>query len=390
MTSLAELFSDTAKEKFERKIKPEEFIPKKRVYEEEEKPKKEKKPKHSKVKADAAAAVAAEGEAAASKEGAEGDTENDENAVGDDSRTVFIGNLPTDQTTKTIKALCQEFGEVDSIRLRSVPVAGTKVDEAGNQNLVKKVCTNSRKFGDQKGSFNAYVKFKDVESVAKALSANNRVLSGRHLRFDTAVPSKFDPKSSCFIGSLPHYTDEEELRKHFAEALPNGQDDIESVRLIRDPETLVGKGIGYVLFKNRDAVLQALSLHEKKFKKRELRVTVCAKRTKRMYAQKRAAEKVEGDGKGDSEEGNGESTPSAKRSRTTPTFLSGSNKKGTSRSKTTNPNAERRINLKNVQTKKKVMKERGQVKAVPGKKGKRLGGVVKRAMKDQRNEKKKK
>lgn len=33
------------------------------------------------------------------------------------------------------------------------------------------------------------------------------------------------------------------------------------MRIIRDPATLVGKGIGYLLFKDRDAVLKALTLH---------------------------------------------------------------------------------------------------------------------------------
>lgn len=44
--------------------------------------------------------------------------------------------------------------------------------------------------------------------------------------------------------------------------LPNKHDDIEGVRIIRDPETLVGKGIGYLLLKDRDAVMKALSLHQ--------------------------------------------------------------------------------------------------------------------------------
>jgi hypothetical protein len=48
------------------------------------------------------------------------------------------------------------------------------------------------------------------------------------------------------------------------QALQNGQDDIEAVRLVRDPESLIGKGIGYILFKDRDSVLKALSLHEVK------------------------------------------------------------------------------------------------------------------------------
>lgn len=48
----------------------------------------------------------------------------------------------------------------------------------------------------------------------------------------------------------------------FTQALPGGHDDIDAVRLVRDPETLIGKGIGYILFKDRDSVLPALSLHE--------------------------------------------------------------------------------------------------------------------------------
>ena len=49
---------------------------------------------------------------------------------------------------------------------------------------------------------------------------------------------------------------------HDDQVLPNGHDDIESVRIIRDPETLMGKGICYMLFSNREAVLAALTLHQ--------------------------------------------------------------------------------------------------------------------------------
>ena len=61
------------------------------------------------------------------------------------------------------------------------------------------------------------VVFKDPSSVTKALVVNNREVGDRHLLVDRANPTLFDPKRSVFIGSLPHYTDEEELRKHFAE-----------------------------------------------------------------------------------------------------------------------------------------------------------------------------
>lgn len=43
-----------------------------------------------------------------------------------------------------------------SVRFRSLPIAGTAVDEAGNINLVKKVCANTKKFSSAKDSQNAY------------------------------------------------------------------------------------------------------------------------------------------------------------------------------------------------------------------------------------------
>lgn len=44
--------------------------------------------------------------------------------------------------------------------------------------------------------------------------------------------------------------------------LPNGQEDIQGVRIIRDPDTLIGKGFAYVAFKNSEAVLKALTLDQ--------------------------------------------------------------------------------------------------------------------------------
>lgn len=62
-----------------------------------------------------------------------------------------------------------------------------------------------------------------------------------------------------------------------------------SVRLVRDPETLMGKGVGYVLLRSSECVLKALALHEQLFHKRALRVSVCGKRTKRTEARKAGA-----------------------------------------------------------------------------------------------------
>jgi nucleolar protein 12 len=134
-----------------------------------------------------------------------------------EQRTCFVGNISTTDNKKSVTKFFKECGEIESLRFRSVPVEGTAVGEDGNQNLVKKVCSNKLKFGDQKGSFNAYVVFKTSSAAALAVSTmNNRLLSGRHLRVDHCVPTVLDPRSTVFLGSLPFYTDEEELRVHFA------------------------------------------------------------------------------------------------------------------------------------------------------------------------------
>ena len=132
------------------------------------------------------------------------------------NRTIFVGNVPLSYSSALLMKHFQKYGEVESIRMRSVPIAGTAVDEVGNQNLVKKVCANAKLFGDQKGSYNAYIVFKSPECVANALQANNDMIETRHIRVDKAIPTLFDTKRTVFIGSISHYTDEEKLREHFS------------------------------------------------------------------------------------------------------------------------------------------------------------------------------
>lgn len=337
------------------------------------------------------------------------------------NRTVFLGNVPTSETIKSITKLCTEFGEVESVRLRSVPVAGTAVDEAGNQDLVRKVCVNKRDFGTQKGSLNAYVVFKSSSSIQKALSANNRLIGackggdsdkGRHLRVDLMKPSLFDPKRSVFIGALPHYADEEEVRAHFAAVLPNGQADIENIRLVRDAETMIGKGFGYLLLANSDAVMQALTLHKAKYKKRwELRITICGKRTKRTDASAHTKggsnSNANAGGGNDKKRKIGDSSESI--TAVANNSVDGADSKGKAKKprwrnldpadvpkrdpsavlKKVEAGAAKRMQqkvakqikaLKTANTRKKVLTERGQMKK-DGRKGKRLGGNVKKAMK---------
>lgn len=48
-------------------------------------------------------------------------------------RTIFVGNLPLGYKRKKIKNLFKVYGEVESIRLRSIAVQGTAVDKCGDQ-----------------------------------------------------------------------------------------------------------------------------------------------------------------------------------------------------------------------------------------------------------------
>jgi nucleolar protein 12 len=60
---------------------------------------------------------------------------------------------------------------------------------------------------------------------------------------------------------------EEELRQFFSNC---GQ--IENIRVIRDPHTHLGKGIGYITFAEEAGFKQSLLKNKSKFKDRELRI----------------------------------------------------------------------------------------------------------------------
>jgi hypothetical protein len=76
------------------------------------------------------------------------------------SGQVFVGNLSTTITKPKLVKVFKEFGEVESVRLRSMALEGTKIADHGNQKLVKKVSANKRLLSDVKDTYNAYVVFK--------------------------------------------------------------------------------------------------------------------------------------------------------------------------------------------------------------------------------------
>jgi len=126
--------------------------------------------------------------------------------------------------------------------------------------------------GDQKDNKNAYVLMKTKEEASDARSnLNQTLLDDKHIRVDIDLKDsrlQNDYDSTIFIGNLPFMTNEEELRAHFAEC---GK--IMNVRVIRDPQTFIGKGIAYIQFGDKTAMKKSLELKNgQKFNKRELRI----------------------------------------------------------------------------------------------------------------------
>ncbi|GLJ48964.1 hypothetical protein SUGI_1033100 [Cryptomeria japonica] len=188
-------------------------------------------------------------------------------------RTVFIGNLPLGFKRKKLIREFSQFGEVESLRLRSVPIVDTK--------LPRKGAILKGKVNDSINSVHAYIVFKDAQSVNAALSRNMTEFSGNHIRVDRALPPRkklkdgnhyiYDTKRTLFVGNLPFDVKDEELYQLFVGIAPM-ESGVEAVRVIRDPQTSMGKGIAYVLFKSMDAAKLALKKKDLKLKDRSLRL----------------------------------------------------------------------------------------------------------------------
>jgi nucleolar protein 12 len=244
------------------------------------------------------------------------ETQQEENDLTKASRTVFLGNVSTSAITSKsarrvfIAHLTSFFPEVqkkhpdvkfklESIRFRSTPYAAS---------LPKKAAYAKKELMDATTkSTNAYAVYSSPilsREAARRLNATKTL--DRHLRVDEiAHPSIVDHKRCVFIGNLGFVDDEtniqaanaadgREVRKPGKQPADHEEGlwrtmsrhgAVESVRVIRDSITRVGKGIAYVQFVDENSVEKALLDNEKKFPPmlpRKLRVS-------RAKAQKRNA-----------------------------------------------------------------------------------------------------
>lgn len=212
--------------------------------------------------------------------------------------TVFVGNLPvsvitSSSTHKAFKRLLSTHGKVRSIRFRSI---------AFSELLPRRVAFVQGKFHAERDTANAYVVYADEKSARSCVSElNGHFYNGeKHLRVDSvAHPAPHDPKRSLFIGNLDFDAQEEHLWRHFAKA-----GDVESVRIVRDAKTNIGKGFAYVQYKDAGAVANGLLLDGQKVdggtggkagKSRALRVTRATKHGSLFKSEQRERDKLKGD-----------------------------------------------------------------------------------------------
>ncbi|KAI8612958.1 hypothetical protein BC830DRAFT_1134385 [Chytriomyces sp. MP71] len=185
-------------------------------------------------------------------------------------RSIFIGNLPVKAVEKAVSkrllALFKPFGAIESLRFRSIAFSSV---------MPRKASFLAKSFHPERDAMNAYLVFKNEESVEKALSVNGQVFDGKHIRVDKAIKSEStDFKRSVFLGNLAFDISDEALWDHFKDC-----GEIQNIRVVRDKKTNIGKGFGYVQFAERHAVQVALQMDGHEMDGRKMRVTKCEKAT---------------------------------------------------------------------------------------------------------------
>jgi len=206
------------------------------------------------------------------------------------------------------------YGKIDSIRFRSMSV---KEDVK----VPKRAAAASGALDTEKGSFHAYIVFKDAVAVSKSLVENMNVLDDRHIRVDRAAVNmlqvkivgadkgtraaaevlgsghqvKYDIPRTIFVGNVPLQIEDEDLIQFFIAGLGAGSEGlIEAVRIVRDPKTMTGKGIAFVLFKNKTGWKAGLRLDGKALSGRKLRIMpASADPTTESHQYKRVKQKTE-------------------------------------------------------------------------------------------------
>ena len=195
------------------------------------------------------------------------------------SRTVFLGNV-SNEAIKSRSAKKVLVDHLSSI-LATLPLADVshKIVSFRFRSTAFSDTSRPRKAAFAKGelmdattkSTNAYVVYSTKAAAREAArKLNATMLLGRHLRVDeVAHPAKIDHRRCVFVGNLGFVDDESAINAANAEARDKRRSKVkppadieeglwrqfsqagpvESVRVVRDKVTRVGKGFAYVQFK---------------------------------------------------------------------------------------------------------------------------------------------
>jgi len=219
------------------------------------------------------------------------------------ARTVFLGNVSIEcinskAAEKALKKHLESFipdladntppHKIESIRFRSTAFGSSLPKRAAFAK--KDIMEATTK------STNAYAVYTTKVAAREAVRRlNGSVLLNRHLHVDSvAHPTKIDHRRCVFVGNLPFVDDESQTStvegekaksKKPASDIEEGLwvqfgkcGKVESVRVVRDAKTRVGKGFAYVQFVDENGVEAGLQLNEQKFPPmlpRKLRITRC-------------------------------------------------------------------------------------------------------------------
>lgn len=203
------------------------------------------------------------------------------------ARTLFVGNVTIKiakekRTKEALRKMFETFGEIESIRVRSL---------IPNKISTKRLAAITGKISEAQETCNVFVVLRSAEEASKACAAlNGTLFEGLHIRVDMAGNSDQKPatKKSIFIGNLPQTVRDESLWSIFASCGA-----ISNVRVIRDRETGLSRGFGYVTFAEKASLELALQLNGTDCEGRPMRISKCTKpgyqKIKKAHQEKRAA-----------------------------------------------------------------------------------------------------
>lgn len=228
------------------------------------------------------------------------------------ARTAFVGNVPSQTTRKELKRLFKAHGKVENVRMRGIIAANPKMPKktaflarrmhTGVDTVLAyvvfkkeqeggKVGSEGKGESEDKGNF-GYRGFKtkdgeerDVECKpsAEVFSAcdalNFTMLHGKHIRVSPAMHTRAPVRKSILVGNLPFDVTEEELILVFKDAVTESGAKLVNVRVTRDKETGMGRGVGFVSFSDELGVREAMN-KELKIRGRTLRMEKAMKAKK--------------------------------------------------------------------------------------------------------------